>query len=427
MLQLTSPLPNQVYQRNAQGRAYVSIKGTCPTDVVSLEVICTPGIAGRLQTATIPVINGAFTAVTILEQGDYTMVVSPVKASGKDTAAAITQKVGIGEVFVVWGHSVAQGDDRFHLGGATDPRVFTVGIDMTANGANAHYNTTGDAADLPSAIVPYASDVVPGPYGSSTHFWAKFAEKITLKYNVPTMLLNAAFGGTNLEQWYKSITKTPFEHGFVDYRLGFPYINLKNAFTKYTSVSGFRAMLVDHGANDWQNTDYEAIFGYFKGIIEQARIDSKSPKAAVVVNRATPFGKTGIRGVQQRVISDVAYCFAGPDYDAQILEEADFIDSGHIHLSVQGQAKAAQAWADAIPPTVLAKMVPYQAKAVELITAPVETQKTDDTPLTISRFSKFKLAAISIDRNLLLGAVLAAVLILGSFLLGRWSIRHRNA
>ena len=351
-------------------------------------------------------------------------------ATGKDVANAITRKVGVGEVFVVWGHSVAQGVSAYHYGGATDPRVFTVGIDMTPGGRDEIYNTTGNAADLPSAIVPYASDVTPGPYGSSTHFWAKFAEKITKTYNVPTLLLNAAFGGTNLEQWYKSITRTPFVHGFVDYRKGFPYINLKNAFDKYTSVSGYRAMLVDHGANDWQNKDYDAIFGYFKGIIEAARTDSHAPQAAVVVCRVATFGIKELRTMQERVIAEVPNCFPGADYDALMTEDADTIDSGHVHLSVQGQAKAAQGWADALAPAVLAKMVPYQPKPVALIELPVDTKRNTDEPLTISKLDKissFKLAALSIDRNLLLGALLAAVLILGSFMLGRWSLTRQTA
>ena len=367
MFNVTSPLPNQVYQRSAQGRAYVTLTGTASADIKAVEALFTPVKAGVRQAITLVCVDGRFAADVVLVQGDYSLSLTPVLANGPSIELRAVQNVGVGDIFCIAGHSVSAGDDRNGSAVRTpDERVYCVAIN-SSDPTYLAYQKSGNPDLLPTAIVPYGEHSIPGPFGTGTNFWAKFGDDYVAKHNVPILILNAAFGGTNIDQWAKATQGLPFEHGFCDWKIRMPYINLKNCFLKYTAVSGIRGLLMDHGANDWLNNDYEAIFKSFKRVIEQVRTDSGAPDLGVIIARHTPFGKTGIRAVQERVIREIPGVIAGPDYDAiptQSVENS--VDT--IHLTAAGQTKVGAAWAKALPADVLALLNPHQAKPVPVIT-----------------------------------------------------------
>jgi len=171
------------------------------------------------------------------------------------------------------------------------------------------------------------------------------------------MLLNAAFGGTSLEHWYKSALSIPFVDGFVNGNIRMPYINLYHSLKQYVKHTGVRGILSDHGQNDWPNPDSNQVFTYYKTWVEQARNDLGHASLAIVVNRATPppGSNTGIRAAQQRMIDEVSNCFAGPDYDT--MAPADRYDG--VHLSEQGCWTAAQMWANALNGAFFSSSQPY--------------------------------------------------------------------
>lgn len=347
-LVLTSPAHRLIYQRGFDGTGLIPIAGSSLSPGVALEA--------RLETvnaaATAPTwqplgtadATGRFRRTLRAPAGWYRL---EVRVQGRPSARATVERVGVGEVFIVVGHSVAHGGDT-NLAGATDDRVNTIAWPADAIARRREYERTADPALLPPlAGTQFADEVVPAPFGHGTYFWADFAERIAQREDVPVLLLNAAFGGTSLEHWARSARGEAFDHSFVRATLRMPYINLHHALRRYAAHTGVRALLADQGQNDWPEPDAGKVFANYLAFVNQARSDLGCDELAVVVNRQTPpGGRTQIRAAQERMLRDVPYTFPGPDYDT--LAPADRYDG--IHLSYHGLSRAAQLWAEALSP-----------------------------------------------------------------------------
>lgn len=345
-LSIASPANRLVFQRAASGDTVIPVAGTCAWPGAGIEARLVD-VATSKPGDWIPLgsvgsdftYQGKLAAAT----GWYSL---ELRAQGEGvSASAAVQRVGVGEVFVVVGHSVAHGGS-INLPGAEDDRVNTIALPEGGIDLLRRYKTTGDPRYLPDPVGRhFDSDVQPAPAGNGTYFWAAFAEHVAREQNVPVLLLNAAFGGTSLEHWAKSARGESFDHSFVKSAARMPYIRLEHALKKYCSITGLRAILADQGQNDWPEKDEAKVFANYKAWIDQARQDAGFANLAIVVNRQTPpGGYSQIRRVQERVIKDVPNCFAGPDYDT--LGKEDTTDK--IHLSESGARKAARFWADAL-------------------------------------------------------------------------------
>ncbi len=250
-----------------------------------------------------------------------------------DIVVANVPRVGVGEVFIVVGHSVAQGGD-LNLPGSNDDRVNTVALDQNQAGQIQEYERTGSPQFLPQLTgSPFVSDVKLAPFGHGTYFWARFGELMARKEDVPILIFNAAFGGTSLIPWAKSAQGEAFEHSFVKSALRMPYINLFNTLRYYVNITGVRAILADQGQNDADEVDPNVVAMNYRAWVAQARRDLGYARLAVVVTRQTPYPKrTNIRKAQEQVIREVADCFAGPDYDRLPIHGR----YDRIHLSPSG-------------------------------------------------------------------------------------------
>jgi hypothetical protein len=352
------PVTRCVIQRDSSNTASIRIHGTCSPEAKRIESRLVPraagqGIATGWSTLAPGPRDGVFSGSVVGQAGWYDLEVRA--RSGRAIVAACTvQRVGVGEVFVVVGHSVAAGQDD-NIPGATDDRVNAVPLDR-ASAAFQSYLNTGDARHLPApAFVHYGTGVVPAPFGSGNYFWSSFGEAIARKQNVPVLIYNAAFGGTSLEHWAKSARGVQFDHSFVNAHIRMPYINLFNALKKYVPVTGVRAVLADQGQNDWPEKDEDLVFGNYMAWVGQARADLGHPGLAIVVNRQTPFLRdTQIRRVQERMIR-TPHCFAGPDYDTLPKEARP----DAIHLGLAGQEHAARLWAEALDDRFFAQSRPW--------------------------------------------------------------------
>ncbi len=345
-LSVSSPANRLVFQRNQTGTAIIPVNGSCAWPGAAVEARIVDAATGKA---------GDWTALGKVQPdfryrgrlttaaGWYSLEVR-ARSEG-NSASATVERVGVGEVFVVVGHSVAHGG-HINLPGAEDDRVITIALPAGDMESQRRYKFTGDARFLPeTAGTHFASNVQPAPAGNGTYFWAAFAEHVAKAQNAPVLLLNAAFGGTSLEHWAKSARGEQFEHPLVISSIRMPYIRLEHALTKYCAVTGLRAILADQGQNDWPEKNEDKIVANYQAWIDQARKDAGFPNLAVVVNRQSPpdgFGQ--IRRVQERMIKEHPHCFAGADYDT--LTKEDKVDK--IHLSESGAKKAARLWADAL-------------------------------------------------------------------------------
>ena len=359
-LSITAPANRLVFQRNLAGSAVIPVAGSCAWPGATMEarfVEVATGQAGTWTALGTVQPDFSYRGQLVASAGWYSL---EVRARGGETSATATvERVGVGEVFVVVGHSVAHGGD-INLPGAEDDRVSTIALPTGDMETQRQYKFTGDARFLPELVGRhFEANVQPAPSGRGTYFWAAFAEHVAHAQNVPVLLLNAAFGGTSLEHWAKSARSEPFFHPFVNASIRMPYIQLHHALTKYGAVTGLRAILADQGQNDWPEKDEDKIVANYKAWIAQARQDAGFPNLAIVVNRQSPpdgFGQ--IRRVQERIIKEYPYCFPGADYDT--LAKEDTVD--RIHLSASGARKAARLWAEALDGNFFKAATPWQPK-----------------------------------------------------------------
>ena len=356
---ITTPLSRIVYQRRTNGKTLVPVKGTCFEKTFRVEARLVARGKGQGKTSKwqkIKIVNpaGAFSGTIEGSDGWYDLEVR-CKIAKPDWKKTKLERVGIGEVFIVVGHSVAQGGE-INGEGAVDDRVSTIALDEKSESFDKKYLTTGDPGYLPDAVfVQAATGIAQAPFAHGNYFWSKFAELVVQKENVPVLIFNAAFGGTSLEHWAKSSQNIRFEHGFVRSDIRMPYINLFNTFKKYISLTGLRALLADQGQNDSGQKDAGIILANYKIFVQQAREDLNYPKLAVVINRQMPKNAPAVRVAQERMIKE-PYCFPGPDYN-MYLQEKDFVDG--IHLSLAGVEKAAHLWANALTPAFFKKVEPW--------------------------------------------------------------------
>lgn len=345
-LSVASPANRLVFQRDQNGSSVLPVSGSCawPDAAVEARLIdVATGKAGDWTAVGTVQKDLSFRGKLRSSAGWYSLEVRA--RSGGNSASATVERVGVGEVFVVVGHSVAHGGS-INLPGAKDDRVSTIALPPGDRETQRQYKFTGDSRFLPDPVgAHFGNGVQPAPAGNGTYFWAAFAEHVAKAQNVPVLLLNAAFGGTNLEHWAKSARGEPFAHPFVNASIRMPYIRLEHALTKYCAVTGLRTILADHGQNDWPEKDESKIVANYKAWIEQARQHATAPTLAVVINRQSPpdgFGQ--IRRVQERMIKEHPHCFAGADYDTLATEDT----ADKVHLSASGAEKAARLWADAL-------------------------------------------------------------------------------
>ena len=358
-LKIISPVTRIVYQRDLNNTAVVFVKGNCPANTTSIEARLVArskgqGVSTKWTTIDNATNGGAFSGSITAQAGWYDLEVC-AKNKNKKLAQTKLERVGIGEVFVIVGHSVAQGGE-INLEGATDDRVSTVAVNEKSDEFNNYYLKTGDMKYLPEPVFVHAStNIAPAPFGHNTYFWSKFAENVAKKNNVPVLFYNAAFGGTSLEHWSKSSQNIQFEHGFVKSKIRMPYINLYNTLKKYIPVTGVRALLADQGQNDNGRKSEDSVLTDYKIFMKQARTDLGYDQLTVVVNRQTPSNALWIRNVQERMLKE-ANTFKGPDYDKDLQKE-DKYDG--IHLSKSGLEKAAVLWADALTPEFFSTVKPW--------------------------------------------------------------------
>jgi hypothetical protein len=357
-LSITYPTKRIVFQRNNNNTAIILVKGDCPASATSVEARLVARVKGQGSTTKwIKIDNapagGSYKGIITGTGGWYNLEVC-AKTKRKQIAAAMLERVGIGEVFLIAGHSVAQGGD-INMEGSSDDRVSTVQLNEKSDTFEI-YLKTGDPQYLPAPVfVQAASGVAHAPFGHHSYFWSNFGQKLAEKENVPVLIYNAGFGGTSLEHWAKSAHNIQFEHGFVRSGIRMPYINVYNTLTKYIPLTGIRAILADQGQNDAGQKDPDTILNNYRIFIAKAREDLHYPELALVVNRQMPSSAPQVKVAQEKMTKE-PYCFPGPDYDTGLLKE-DKVDG--IHLSAQGLPKAATLWVNALTPDFFEKSKPW--------------------------------------------------------------------
>jgi hypothetical protein len=336
------PPARMVYQRNTAGNAVVYINGTYTSsiDKVQARLKSRPGEPGSQVGWTDiagSVSGSVFSGSVNATGGRYDLEVRGMKNGQQVGSSATVEKVGVGEVFLIVGHSnAAAAGESIDMLGAESDLVNT--IDTRANPQlYQDYLTFGTADYLPPLkSTKLCQSCGIAPMAEYPWLWSRLGDLLVAPtaLNVPVLFYSAAFGGSNMGATYKSAYNIPFDHGFIKYSIRMPYANIRNAMNAYAPRTGLRAILSMHGINDLDTTADGFRFRN-QMVIEKTRQESGYQQLPWMV--ATSCYNDGvvqsITDGQEAVINSVPNVFRGADLN-KILND--------------GQQQAAQRWRDAI-------------------------------------------------------------------------------
>ncbi|WP_080241077.1 DUF11 domain-containing protein [Spirosoma rigui] len=376
-LKVTYPVNRMIIQRSNDNQATVQIAGSYaqPLDAVEARVVARvagQGTSTNWSTLQASPGNGQFNGTLVARGGWYRVEVRGLR-NGQVVAVDSVPRFGVGEVFAIMGHSNAQGSSCIINGvdkcptreGAVDDRVTVVGL-VTGTPEFYQYEQTANTSILPGlAFTQMTTFSGISPFAKVAWCWGRMGDVLAQRTNVPVLIYNAGFGGSNMEYNYKAAYDIPFEHGFINYSIRMPFVNTRNLMNLYVPSTGIRAMLVLHGENDRANTT-ETITSHYYGVIEKVKNEFNKPDLAWIIALSStvngPF--ENVRSAQYQVSHNPAYrTYQGPDLDV-VLPGDDRPDG--VHYSPSGQYKVGTLWADAITDQYLQSITPYMAQTQPL-------------------------------------------------------------
>ena len=385
-LNVTYPMERMVLQRSNTNQAAVQIAGSFSEPTDRIEIRFTNRISnaqGSWFTLQNNPANGQFNGFFTLAGGWYRLEVRGMNGSTVVGTDAV-ERFGVGEVFAIFGHSNAQGstcgDGTWtytgpnlcaSLDGAVDDRVTCVRINENNSAtfqspAFEQYESTANTDYLPGLIgfEKLGTYVGLSPFAKFAWYWGKLGDLLVQQLGVPVLFYNAGFGGTKMEYAYKSAYDIPFCHWFVRYDLRMPYVNLRNLMNLYVPTTGLRAVLLQHGENDFESTTDE-LKTYHYGVINKFRTEFSVPNMAWLVATSSYRGINfdHVRSAQYQVSHDVTYPYNIPGPDLDQIRGVDRPDD--IHFSPVGQEKVAQAWYTSITGNI---MVPGSGASANFLT-----------------------------------------------------------
>ena len=179
-ISISFPYSRIVLQRDNSGNTSVFVKGHCPTTLERVEARLVARTAGQGTTTDWQVIeqtpiSGSYSGSLTGAGGWYDLEVRGI-ANGVPQGMAVLERVGIGEVFLIVGHSNAQGGASPSVG-SLDDRVSSITFPNKQMWID--YDQTADTTYLPfhfSALSP--GGVVVGAVGRFTGPTAQCAHSL---------------------------------------------------------------------------------------------------------------------------------------------------------------------------------------------------------------------------------------------------------
>jgi hypothetical protein len=432
-LKLDWPKDGAVFQRNANGKGKIVIMGyfnslafergqyqltaaLIPLDVRSGTVTGQTPITGTISYQPNAGQDGLFfSGFDAVNQGWYQLRLraQPVAGSPNLPVRELTQKVGVGDVFIIAGQSNAQGlasqnPDEIALNVASfqgpldgvrvrkeykesEGGIAEQSIGKVTGFPIKDYAILEPLTSVSEAYADYRSGI--GPTGKSLWLWARLGRRLVDTYGVPVAFYNCAWGGTTITEWARSTDTTKRVIGrnvdgvaLNDYKQrGQPYSLLKKTMRLYAGLYGARAVLWQQGETDTQaltdpafndigvtNWDGSIESSYSRRvqssadyntklatIIEQSRTDFYDINIPWMVARASFIDNTTssiIRNGQNITMDRV---FTGPDMDNLISTNQRRSGAGEpTHLKGDGLVDAAEVWYNQIAASGLYDIAP---------------------------------------------------------------------
>lgn len=248
------PTPHTVIQRDQSnlGRFHVSGTYTFPYAKIEARLVslAPKGTAAESWVAlTLPAQQGIFLGSVVAQGGWYKLEIKGTLSTGKVDTLSV-QPVGIGEVFLVAGHSNAMGLPDLGAKSPSDRVVSFNALNKFLNGDNITV-----APNLPMPVPrfePLKAENRIFPSGESAWYWGELGAYLVGRLGVPVLFMNAGWAAANSFNWRESAEGKNTLNMYVgkDWPNRQPYSNLINTLRYYHSWLGIRSVLWFHGEND---------------------------------------------------------------------------------------------------------------------------------------------------------------------------------
>ncbi|SEI81201.1 Por secretion system C-terminal sorting domain-containing protein [Dyadobacter sp. SG02] len=369
-LVITSPVSNQVMQRNATGTASVSVTAYAhyPYTQVSAALIPIEGNANAAQEQrfdanelTRGFLHTTFTAHT----GWYRLKLTGTAPNGV-TDSAIVTRVGIGEVFLITGNSNAMGLPGL---GAKDASANVISFHALNKTLNSENITIAPDGPMPAPVFePLESGNNIFPNGETSWYWGELGDLLFQRWKTPVLFFNTAWAAANAENYRDAASGKDAYNLYVGkfWPNRQPYSNIVNTMRYLTSLTGVRAVLWSHGENDAQLGFNET--QYFDGIrtlIQNSRKDTGyNIPWYIARNSASNQLKDPylpVLNAQNRLIALPGFnAFQGPYLDTIQIPRPASAHFENVPGGVQGLTLAAAAWNRSLADTAIARTTPLQ-------------------------------------------------------------------
>ncbi|CAM3744391.1 sialate O-acetylesterase [Aquirufa aurantiipilula] len=410
------PHNRQVFQRDANNEARLSILGNCSQEISSIQYRLEPVKEGQGTLINWTSINtkpvaGFFQEIITAKGGWYTLKIRTYQGTQLKDSTQL-DRVGVGENFIISGQSNAQGGNsrRATESSSKDDRVNVANVYNYFKDFNnsPFYRYLGFLnTDFPFTDFQHLDDKTTiGPMGLSNYYWARLGDRLAETYNVPICFINTAWMATVMRNWYESSlpnakpSPNPFDPN-ISYDAGFPFKNLKRAVELFGKKNGVRAILWHQGETDSYGyrldpleirkvkTDtYQQNFkDMIKNLRTQTGVDvpwlvSQVSYAAGLVNGACSVSYTDDlllrkQGDMVTEISGIPEIYLGPYTDVVEIPRKTDAFSECVHFSPDAYEELAYLWLEKISGAIAKK-----AKAITPKSLPSFSVICDNTNAT---------------------------------------------
>ncbi|GHB73902.1 T9SS type A sorting domain-containing protein [Persicitalea jodogahamensis] len=253
-INISFPTKNTVIQRSQNDRGTLKIGGTLtlPYDKLEARLVALADNGqntGTWISMSVPDRQGVFFGSIDAKGGWYKLEIRGF-LGGVATDSVSVQPLGIGEVFLIAGHSNAMGLPNL---GAKDAVDKVVSFDALNKSLSIENITIAPDAPMPAPTFEQlkASNRI-FPSGESAWYWGELGSMLVARLGVPVLFMNAGWAAANSINWRETANGQNTQNIYVgrDWPNRQPYSNFINTLRYYHSWLGLRSVLWFHGEND---------------------------------------------------------------------------------------------------------------------------------------------------------------------------------
>ena len=369
-LVITSPVNNQIQQRDNSGFANIAITGyaSLPYSRVEGKLIPLEGSnnKGREWTFDTDQINkGLLISSQSVATGWYRLIVTGYGDRDIVDSTEVS-RVGVGEVFLVAGNSNAMGLPDLGAKGASEN---VISFNATNKFLNDENITVAPDEPMPVPVFnPLKEKNSIFPSGETAWYWGELGDLLYERLRTPVLFFNAAWAAANSENYRVAALGQNAHNIYVDkdWPNRQPFTNIVNTLRYLNSTLGIRAVLWSQGENDAQiKVTENEYFENIKTLIDKSRENAGSNVSWIIAkntaSQTLPGSYEPVTNAQYRLATLPGFnTYIGPDLDTVQIPRPTHGHFENLSGGVQGISLAASAWNHILTDFVFQTITPLQ-------------------------------------------------------------------